>query len=142
MRKGSARVITMTQTAAWRRRHPEAVPLEQVAAIDFEPATEVAAITAMSFAQALEQYATAATAAAALVGMSKAEMVRLVRRARARGDGSDEHLALMMEDARAALQAAVDLLVAASARLKVAEAVVAVAGGGGDANHPLPRPDR
>ncbi|CAN7619599.1 hypothetical protein LJR219_004773 [Phenylobacterium sp. LjRoot219] len=126
MRKGHAPVITMTQTAAWRRRHPEAVPLEQIAAIDFEPATEVAAVTAASFAQALEQYATAAATAAALVGMSKAEMVGLARRAKARGDNSDEQLALMMEDARVALQAAVDLLVAASARLKVAQAVVTV----------------
>ncbi|CAN7524335.1 hypothetical protein LJR219_003693 [Phenylobacterium sp. LjRoot219] len=128
MRKGRAPVITMTQTAAWRKRHPEVAPLAQIAAIDFEPATEVAAITAANFAQALERHATAAATAAAVVGMSKAEIVRLVRRARTRGDGSDEQLALMMEDARVALQAAVDLLGAAHARMKVAQAVVTVAG--------------
>lgn len=123
MRKGRAPVINMTQTAAWGRRHPEAAPLEQIAAKDFELGAEVASIRAASFAQALEQYAAVVTAAAAFLGLSTAETVGFVRRARTRGDGSDEHLALVMEDAHVALQAAVDLLGAASARMKVAQAV-------------------
>ena len=107
-----ARVIAMTETAAWRRRHRQAVEaaafeLAQIATIDFDPAEDVGGIVA-----------------AALAGMRKADLIALVRRGR--GDGSDEKLALLIEDARVVLQAAVDLLEDAAARLEVARAVVAL----------------
>lgn len=128
MSKVRAPVIAMTETAAWRRRNPGTVPLAQLAAIEFEPVPAVAVITAENFAQAVQQHAAAAAEAAALVSMSKAELVALVRRANVRGDSKDHMLALMMEEARVALQAALDLMTSASARLKVAQAVVTVGG--------------
>lgn len=128
MRRGPVPVIPITQTAAWRRRHPEEVPLTQIAAIDFEPVGALSVITAATFAQAVQQHAPAAAEAAAVVAMRKAELVAMVARAREQGDGSEEMLALMLEEARIALQSAADLMTSASARLRVAQAVVTIAG--------------
>lgn len=118
--------IALRATAAWRRRHPEVAKLEQLAALDFQPAADVAEINAETFLAAARLHAPAVAVAASLAGRTKEDLVRLVRRAGARADDSEEGMALMLIDARSAFEATLALLDDAAARLKVALAAVAV----------------